>query len=388
MKRMTVVLVLAALACADPAAPVQSPVALTSLGQSRATYIVQMAAGDPRALAAAHGLTPTHIYRHALIGFAAELPPQAVAALAHNPNVVSIEADGIVRPADTQFGATWGLDRIDQRTLPLDGSYTYPNMGAGVTVYIIDTGIRTSHQEFGGRASWGTDLTGLGFEDCWGHGTHVSGTVGGSTYGVAKQVQLVAVRVFGCPGTEASVSTLIAAVDWVTANAVRPAVANMSLSGNLSYAFNDAVTASIASGVSYAVAAGNFAFDACAYSPSSTPNAVTVGATDANDARAYFSNYGSCVDLHAPGVGIQSAGSLCDDCMEVHDGTSMATPHVAGALALYLSANPAASALQASAALLNATSKVGNGQAALSLLYVDWTSVTCKGNKCLRSQRR
>jgi subtilisin family serine protease len=388
------VLVVALGACTAPDAAVSPRVGQSAATVSQAgnAYIVVLSQGDGaregKAAVAQYGGRLLHSYRHALHGFAAVLSEQAVAALSRNSNVIAVEPDGVAYPSDTQLGATWGLDRIDQRSLPLDGSYTYPNTGDGVTVYIIDTGIRTTHSEFGARASWGADFTGLGFEDCWGHGTHVAGTVGGATYGVAKAVRLVAVRVFGCPGSSAPTSTLIAAVEWVTANAARPAVVNMSLTGSLSPALNDAVTASIASGITYAVAAGNYAFDACSYSPAATPNAVTVGATDANDARAFFSNYGACVDLYAPGVGIQSSGSQCDDCLETHDGTSMSSPHVAGALALYLSANPSATALQASGALLNATSRVGNGNNTLALLYVDWTSVTCKGNKCLRPQRR
>ncbi|MCT4356178.1 S8 family peptidase [Streptomyces sp. Je 1-79] len=261
--------------------------------------------------------------------------------------------------ADTQPGATWGLDRIDQRDLPLSTTYTYNRTASNVTAYIIDTGIRTSHSEFGGRATVGTDTVGGGQngQDCQGHGTHVAGTVGGAKYGVAKGAKLVAVRVLDCNGS-GTTAGVIAGVDWVTANAVKPAVANMSLGGGANTSLDDAVKRSIASGVTYAVAAGNGNFlglpaRACNYSPARVPEAITVGATDSADKRASFSNYGTCVDLFAPGVSITSAWKDGDTATNTISGTSMAAPHTAGVAALYLSANPTASPAQVSTALVN-----------------------------------
>jgi subtilisin family serine protease len=255
----------------------------------------------------------------------------------------------------TQYGADWGLDRMDQRTLPLSGSYAYQRDGTGVTAYIIDTGINFSHDEFGGRASAGVDevTVGGGAADCNGHGTHVAGTVGGATYGVAKKVRLVAVRVLDCQGSGYS-SWAIAGVDWVTEHRVLPAVANLSLGGSFSQAFNDAIERSIAAGVVYAIAAGNSAADACATSPGSAPNAITVGATDNTDAFASFSNFGACVKMNAPGVGIVSAWIGSNVATTGASGTSMAAPHVTGAAAVYLQGNPSATPAQVRAALTSA----------------------------------
>jgi hypothetical protein len=266
-----------------------------------------------------------------------------------------------------QTPATWGLDRIDQRDLPLNNSYTYNFTGAGVHAYIIDTGIRTTHTEFGGRASGSfTSINdGKGTSDCNGHGTHVAGTVGGATYGVAKSVRLHAVRVLDCSGN-GTVSSVIAGVDWVTANHASPAVANMSLGGATSAALDQAVQSSIASGVTYVVAAGNAATDACTESPARTPEALTVGASTSTDARASFSNWGSCVDLFAPGASITSAFNGSDTQTAVLSGTSMASPHAAGIAALYLERNPGASAAAVVSALTGGAStgrltSVGSG---------------------------
>ncbi|MER7959054.1 S8 family peptidase [Streptomyces sp. NPDC096030] len=330
------------------------------------SWIVVLKDGSTRA--ADLGVTPKHEYRSVLKGFSATMSQARAAALASDPRVAYVEQNATVHMAETQPGATWGLDRIDQRDLPLSTTYTYNTQASNVTAYIIDTGIRTSHSEFGGRARVGTDTVGGGQngQDCQGHGTHVAGTVGGAKYGVAKGAKLVAVRVLDCNGS-GTTAGVIAGVDWVTANAVKPAVANMSLGGGANTSLDDAVKRSIASGVTYAVAAGNGNFlglpaRACNYSPARVPEAITVGATDSADKRASFSNYGTCVDLFAPGVSITSAWKDNDTATNTISGTSMATPHTAGVAALYLAANPAATPAQVSTALVdNATSgKVQN----------------------------
>lgn len=303
---------------------------------------------------AQRGVAIHYRYSAALNGFAATLPISAVQALRQNPDVEYIEADQVVSIDTTQSPATWGIDRIDQRNLPLSNSYTYNNTGSGVRAYIIDTGIRTTHNEFGGRASIGTDMVGDGQNgnDCNGHGTHVAGTVGGSTYGVAKQVSLIAVRVLNCSGS-GTTSGVIAGVDWVTANAVKPAVANMSLGGSASSSLDTAVKNSINSGVTYAIAAGNSHRNACNYSPARVAEAITVGATTSSDARASYSNYGSCLDLFAPGSSITSAWYTSNTATNTISGTSMATPHVAGVAALYLQSNGSATPQQVRDAIVN-----------------------------------
>jgi aqualysin 1 len=321
------------------------------------TYIVVLddSVANPAAAAAAEGVTPTFVYKSALKGYAAPMTAATATRLASTSNVRSVEPDGVVHATITQTPATWGLDRIDQRNLPLNNAYTYTATGAGVTAYIIDTGIRFTHTQFGGRASSGVDeIDGGPADDCNGHGTHVSGTVGGTTYGVAKAVSLVAVRVLDCNGS-GSFSQVIAGIDWVTANHQpgQPAVANMSLGGGYYAPLNTAVSNSIADGVTYAVAAGNDNANACGYSPASTPNALTIGATTSSDARSSFSNWGSCLDLFAPGSGITSSYNCSDTCTAVLSGTSMATPHTAGAAALYLQGNPGATPAQVSAAIIN-----------------------------------
>jgi subtilisin family serine protease len=302
--------------------------------------------------AESRGAQVKHQYDTAVQGFSAKMSKTAVAELAQNTAVQYIEPDSIVSVGNTEFalaktlqtGATWGLDRIDQRTAVLNQQYVYTYTGSNVRAYIIDTGIRLTHKEFGGRATSGyTSINdGNGTNDCHGHGTHVAGTVGGATYGVAKGVKLIAVRALDCSGN-GSTSGIVAALDWITKNAVKPAVINMSLSGSASPTMDTAVSNAIKAGISVVVAAGNSNANACYYSPSRVSNALTVGATTKTDARASFSNFGKCLDLFAPGTDITSAGISDDFSIMVASGTSMASPHVAGAVALYLSKYPTAS---------------------------------------------
>ncbi len=307
-----------------------------------------------RTLVATHRGTLAHTYVSAIHGFAAEMSDSEVDVLRTHPDVVRIERDEMMRINDTQTSAPWGLDRIDQQTLPLSGTYSFGPTGAGVRVYIIDTGIRTTHVDFGGRAmgAFTAIADGNGTNDCNGHGTHVAGTAGGATWGVAKQVSLYAVRVLGCDGSGAT-SGVIAGVDWVTANAVKPAVANMSLGGGTSATLDQAVQNSIASGIIYAVSAGNSNVDACGGSPARVAAAITVGATTTSDNRASYSNVGSCVDIFAPGSGITSSYNSSDVATAVLSGTSMSSPHTAGAAALYLQTAPTASPATVVAALTN-----------------------------------
>ena len=302
---------------------------------------------------ARYGARVTRVYDHALNGYAAQLTQSQRGQVASDPDVAYVERDGVITIDTTQTNPPWGLDRIDQRGLPLNGTFVYTNTGAGVTAYVIDTGIRFSHSQFGSRATSGFDaIDGGTADDCNGHGTHVAGTVGGSTYGVAKSVSLVAVRVLNCSGS-GSYSQVIAGVDWVTGNhgAGQAAVANMSLGGSRSSSLDTAVRNSIADGVSYAIAAGNSNVKACNQSPARVAEAMTVGATGSGDRRASWSNHGSCLDLFAPGVGIASAWHTSDSATNTISGTSMATPHVAGVAAQYLQSNPAASPSQVWAAL-------------------------------------
>jgi subtilisin family serine protease len=325
-----------------PTAPIYGAESETAI---KGRYIVVFTPGTPgndvnNAAERARGLGGEihYTYEAALTGFAASLPEQALNGLVHNPNVEYIEVDQVVVLDATQSPATWGIDRIDQRDLPLSNSYTYNFTGAGVTAYIIDTGILITHNEFGGRASYGYDAVdgSLPAADCNGHGTHVAGTVGGSTYGVAKGVSLVAVRVLNCSGS-GTTSGVIAGIDWVTSNhTTGKAVANMSLGGSVSTSLDTAVKNSIADGVVYSVSAGNNNRDACKYSPARVPEAITTGATTSTDARASYSNYGTCLDLFAPGSSITSAWYTSNTATNTISGTSMASPHVAGVAALYL----------------------------------------------------
>ncbi len=377
---LSALLLIAVAACQDASRPVQpdaqpalrASAVRTVAGGIPGQYIVVFndkvndAIGLARQLAEQHGASLQFTYQVALKGFAARMSDAAADALSRNPNVVYVEQDQPVSAISDQAmdaaGDPWGLDRIDAAS-GLNGRYVYTNTGAGVTAYIIDTGIRTTHTEFGGRASSGYTAVadGNGTNDCNGHGTHVSGTVGGATYGVAKSVALVAVRVLDCGGS-GTTAGVIAGIDWVTANHAPKAVANMSLGGGASSSLDQAVVNSINSGVSYAIAAGNgnifgFAQDACNYSPARVGAAMTIGATSKNDAKTSWSNYGNCVDWFAPGENIKSAWKDRDDATNTISGTSMATPHTTGVAALYLEANPYATPQQVRDGVYAATTK-------------------------------
>lgn len=333
----------------EPAAP---PAATASLSDSEAPlmaanagrrpipgeYIVVFnddvndAPGLSQRLAGEQGAEIRYTYSAVIKGFAARLPDRAVQALRNNPNVAYIEEDQEVHASVTQTGATWGLDRIDQRNRPLSGSYTYTATGNGVRAYIIDTGIQTSHSQFGGRASNVYDAFGGNGQDCNGHGTHVAGTVGSATYGVAKAALLRGVRVLNCSGSGSN-SGVIAGMDWVRINHIKPAVANMSLGGGLSTATNTAANNLASAGVFLAVAAGNENQSACNVSPASAANVVTVASSTSSDAKSSFSNFGSCVEVYAPGSSITS--TWLSGSTRTISGTSMASPHVAGVGALY-----------------------------------------------------
>lgn len=331
------------------------------------SYIVTLKGGhrsthSGKELAKAYGGTVQRTFDTALNGFSVTLSEAEAKRLSADPAVDKVMTNQRVFIAGTQNNPpSWGLDRIDQVSLPLNKAYSYPDSaGGGVTAYIIDTGVRISHQDFGGRAVSGFDAIDGGVaDDAHGHGTHVAATVGGNSYGVAKKVKIVAVRVLDGEGS-GSIDQVLAGIDWVTKNAKKPAVANMSLGGFMNSALDTAVRNSIASGVTYAVAAGNSSFPADFFSPARVSEAITVGATENNDARASYSNYGGKLDLFAPGSSITSAWPDSDSANKTISGTSMASPHAAGAAAVYLSGHPDATPAQVSNALVSgaATGKV------------------------------
>ncbi|MGZ0145475.1 S8 family peptidase [Kribbella sp. WER1] len=349
-----------------------APVSIRGVGTPNAipgSYIVVLKDANTRAqtrvatqsLAASYDVKVKDQYDASLKGFSANMSEDQAKKLAGDTRVAYVQQNQKITVA--QDDPPWGLDRADQRDLPLDKKYEPSTDAKNVNVYIIDTGIYAKHKDFGDRASVGTDTVGDGQNgvDCMGHGSHVAGTIGGTTYGLAKAAKLIAVRVLDCKGS-GSTESVVAGIDWVTKNAKKPAVANMSLGGGADDALDAAVKASVAAGVTYAVAAGNDNADACQSSPAKEPSAITVGATDDQDKRAEFSNYGKCVDLFAPGVDITSVGITGPDATAKMSGTSMATPHVAGGVALYLADHPDATPADVAKALVgNSTAdKVGD----------------------------
>lgn len=341
-------------AMAQPATAVQPTLAplATADGPSaiEGSYIVMLedrvstsSAADASQRASASGAEIDREFTD-LKGYAARMDAATLNKVRQDPSVAYVEQDQVVHASATQTNATWGLDRVDQRDLPLNRTYTYDYDGTGVRTYIIDTGVLASHSEFAGRVASGYSAIddGRGTTDCNGHGTHVAGTVAGTTYGVAKRATVIPVRVLGCDGSGTN-SGVIAGMDWVADNASGPSVANMSLGGGASQATDDAIARMTSRGVTVVVAAGNENQNACDVSPARAPSAITTGSTTSSDARSSFSNYGSCVDVFAPGSNITSAWYSGSTATNTISGTSMASPHVAGVAALYLQANPGAS---------------------------------------------
>ncbi|MCX5008760.1 S8 family peptidase [Streptomyces sp. NBC_00638] len=325
---------------------------------------VKAASATGRNLISGYGGKVKRTFGSALNGYTATLTATEARRLAADPSVATVEQDRKVHVDATQSSAPWGLDRIDQAARPLSGTYTYPDTaGGGATVYVLDTGVRITHSEISGRASYGYDFVDNDStaQDGYGHGTHVATTVAGSTYGVAKKAKIVAVRVLGNDGS-GTTAGVIAGVDWITANHTGPSVANVSLGGSASTSLDTAVSNSIASGVTYSIAAGNSGANAANYSPARVSSAITVGATTSSDARASYSNYGSRVDLFAPGSNITAGWNTSDTATYTGSGTSFAAPHVSGAAAVYLTSHPTATPAEVANALVSgATSNVLTG---------------------------
>lgn len=301
------------------------------------------------------------VFTYALNGYAVEMSEDEALKLSDDPRVKYVEEDAEIVAQETQTDATWGISRIDQRSFasPIDTNYNYQATGAGVNVYVVDTGVLVTHPDFGGRAVDAFDAynENIDISQCNGHGTHVAGTIGSNTYGVAKNVTLYSVKVFPCYGNSSSAS-VIAGIDWINRNASPPAVVNMSLAGTASSTLDQAVKNSINQGFTYVVAAGNYSTDACGYSPADVAGAITVGATHTSDSRDETTNYGRCVDVFAPGVAIKSTWNQYPLPYPtfIMAGTSTASPHVAGVAALYLQNHPTASPSEVSRAIVsNAT---------------------------------
>lgn len=386
-------LVLSALVCSTALA---APASAAPASTSRLLVVFKPNADTAAALKAvsAAGGSVRFQYSHVFSGAAIDLPTSALSGFSRNPNVASVESDGPVVALETQpTPPSWGLDRIDQRSLPLSGSYTYAKTGVGIPVYVVDTGLRASHVEFTGRTAPGyTSIAdGRGTDDCNGHGTHVAGTVAGSTVGVAKQATIIPVRVLDCAGS-GSWSGVIAGLDWVAAQhaAGTPAVANLSLGGGANSTVDAAVANLVADGVVVSVAAGNSNVDACTASPARVSSALTVGATTSTDARASYANFGACLDLFAPGSSIVSSYYTDDTSRASLSGTSMAAPHVAGAAALVLSTNPALSPSEVAARLVGGSTLGSVSSAGTNspnrLLYIDPVSITAPATAPLAPQ--
>ncbi len=334
---------------------VLKPQAASLVGESSRADRVPVAA---KAIAAQHRANLVRSFDRVLRGFVVKADANALAALLADPRVAYVEQDGIATLGTIQTGATWGLDRIDRRLLQLDGWYTYDTTGAGVNAYVIDSGLNVMHTEFTGRVGAGADFIGTGVNDCSGHGTHVAGTIGGRTYGIAKNVTIHPVRVFGC-GSSTPLSTVIAGINWVAANRILPAVVNMSLGSGASASVDTAALSLHNGGATVVIAAGNNNADACGFSPARVPALITVGSTTSTDTRSSFSNWGTCLDWFAPGSSITSAWIGSDTATYTTSGTSMAAPHVAGAAARYLETHQTASPAAVRAALHNANNIFG-----------------------------